>query len=594
MSYIEPASDKSTYKNLQSFFDPIEMPGGYAFNHVDTLKRINLYYISQFESGNKDRQGFRKFFYNITKPACDVATKFIDLDTKDIIFSSEHPDDEHRVWLMQQDFKQWSKNNNFAQRLNDIAIAYPKYGSVVLRVDKEVELPIVNLENLRFDTSVSSLEDSSYVYEISEMDAEDIRGMKAWDQDAIEELLARPNDGNYVIYLCYDKTGGAKEWTLTIKADLHCTLENGKIKRAKESLINDTNRSYLPSVVLFTSEVDELPYRELHYEKIPGRWLGLGFVEYLFDNQIRRNELVNLKAKGLLYSSLKLFQTRDETIGRNILTEMNNGDILKVMSEITPIANEERNLAAFSQEEQEWDKNKVEKTFTTDISRGENLPSRTPLGVANIQATMVSSYFELKRENFGIFIRQLLLNDVIPAFQRWANKEHKLMFAGSEAEMGWLDEAIAKQLVEKDAVKYLEKTGYWPNEEEYLKAKESHKSNLKSRRGRYFSMPEGFYKNARYMIDVNLTNEQVDSGALQTTLSTMMQILGTNPAVMKDPGLRSIMFKSMELAGVSPLELNMLNEQIKNAPPSPALPQGGSMASFQGMPMKVAQTMMAK
>ena len=50
------------YKNITTFFDPIEMPGGYTFNHVDTLKRIDLYYNSQFKRGDTDPAGFKKFF----------------------------------------------------------------------------------------------------------------------------------------------------------------------------------------------------------------------------------------------------------------------------------------------------------------------------------------------------------------------------------------------------------------------------------------------------------------------------------------------------------------------------------------------------
>lgn len=573
-------------ENIALYYEPVEMPGGYNFDHVETLKRINLYYSSKFEKGEFDRQGFKKYFYNIVKPACDVATKFIDLDTKDIIFTAEHSDDEERVWLMQQDFKQWAKMNNFAQRLNDIAVSYPKYGTVVVKIDKDNKIPLVNIENLRMDNSVEKLEDSHFVYEVHRMTRKEIMDMP-WDESAKKELFARGDQTSYLIYECYDQEDEGKKWELTIKADAYCLLDKGKYVHGTEAILND-DQEFLPPIKMFEAKLDKLPYRELHYEKIPGRWMGLGFVEYLFDNQIRRNELVNLKAKGLLYSSLKIFQTRDETIGRNILTEMQNGDILRVMSEITPIQNEERNLAAFNQEEAEWDKNKVEKTFTTDISRGENLPSRTPLGVANIQATMVSSYFELKRENFGIFIRNLMLNDIIPAFERFAAKEHKLMFAGSDAEMEWLDNVISRQLVEEDAAAYLERTGFWPNKEEYERAKEFHKTNMKKKRGRYFEIPASYYRNAKYMIDVVVTNEQVDTGALQTTLTTVMQIIGSNPAVLQDPGLRSIMFKSMELSGVSPVDLKLLNEQIRNAPQMP-LAQGGSISPTQGVPAQVKQ-----
>src|SRR3990167_2225505 len=98
-------SDKATRENAGLFFRDVEMPGGWSHNLQSTLKRINLYYNGKFETGERDNRGFKKFFYNITKPSCDVAEKFIDLDTKDIILYHESSDNEWPVWMMMQDLK---------------------------------------------------------------------------------------------------------------------------------------------------------------------------------------------------------------------------------------------------------------------------------------------------------------------------------------------------------------------------------------------------------------------------------------------------------------------------------------------------------
>jgi hypothetical protein len=91
-----------------------------------------------------------------------------------------------------------------------------------------------------------------------------------------------------------------------------------------------------------------------------------------------------------------------------------------------------------------------------------------------------------------------------------------------------------------------------------------------------------------------VTNEQVDSGALQTTLNTVLQIVGGNPAVLQNPSTRTMIFKSLELAGISPVELKLLNEQIQ-ANPQEMMPQGGSIsAPGSPMPMQTQNTVMAK
>ena len=89
------------------------MPGGYSHNIPETLKLIDLYYNSQFKTGKYDDLGFRKFFFNVVKPACDIATKFVDLDTKDIILTPESDQSEFKVWFLQKKLKQYLKNENF-------------------------------------------------------------------------------------------------------------------------------------------------------------------------------------------------------------------------------------------------------------------------------------------------------------------------------------------------------------------------------------------------------------------------------------------------------------------------------------------------
>src|SRR3990167_5402242 len=116
------------YNNLSCFYNDVRMPGDYVFNHVNTLKKIELSYNSKFEKGDKDSRGFKKYFYNINKPACDIATKFVDLDTKDIILRHELPDQEWKVWVMMHDLKGWLKKNKFGRLLNDLVFEYPKYG----------------------------------------------------------------------------------------------------------------------------------------------------------------------------------------------------------------------------------------------------------------------------------------------------------------------------------------------------------------------------------------------------------------------------------------------------------------------------------
>lgn len=584
-------TEEQARKNIASFYEDIDMPGGYKFNHVETLRMIDLYYNSKYKTGDKDALGLKKFFYNVVKPACDIATKFIDLDTKDIILNPEHANDEFRVWVMQRKLKQYLKDNGFASLLNDLAFNLPKYGRDVVKKDKTGKWCRVNIQNLRFNTSVKKLADSEFVYELLKMSRTDIKKM-GWDEEQVTELFDRGYDQTFLIYECYDKT--VDGWKRTIRADLYSTKRGEGINRAVESELSERD-DYYGALILLEDTVYELPYRDdLIWEQVPGRWLGLGFVEYLEEDQIATNEAENLERKGLAVSSLQLLQTRDENVGgQNVLANAQNGDIIKVDSEITKVDLAERNLAAYNNTRNNWKASVERKTFTTDITTGANLPSRTPLGVANLQVSLATSYFDLKRENFGIFIKNLVMNDIIPDFEKDTNPEHILTFLGSDEEIERLDGIITQRYMDDAVLDYALKTGYFPSQVERERVKAEIQSDLRRNKNRYLKIGEGWYRNAKYIVDVNVTGESIDNGARNQVLQLALQILGTNPAILQNPVTKKIFFAILSMGGISPIDLGMT--EVPQVQPGMmeqmgAMAPGGSVSVPQSTPQLQASS----
>jgi hypothetical protein len=69
--------------------DEIQIVDGYEHSQYRTLRTIELYHNSRFETGNKDALKREKPFYNITKFRVNVATRATDLDTKNVKVTSE-------------------------------------------------------------------------------------------------------------------------------------------------------------------------------------------------------------------------------------------------------------------------------------------------------------------------------------------------------------------------------------------------------------------------------------------------------------------------------------------------------------------------
>lgn len=576
-----------TQENIAKFYDSVEMPGGYAHNIVETLKDIERYYNGEFKTGKYDQNGLRKFFYNIVKPTCDVATKFIDLDTKDIVLKSEHSDDEYRVWLMQKELRQWLKNERFGVTLNELAAQYPKYGHLIVKKSADGDEEPVNILNCRFDPSSSSQETDEFFYELHRMSKSEIDEMP-WDKDAVQELYDKyPNDSIFDIYECYDYQDGG--WKLSIKAACLSYLESGQVHRGTEADLNVTDRSWVAPICLFGGEegvsVKETPYRELKWDDVPGRRLGMGFVEYLFDNQVAINDQEYIKRKALVFSGLVAFQTADDQIGNNILTDVQNGEIIKSKEGVNRLDTRLQDLQHFQMSEARWDSNTERKTFTFDAARGENQPSGTPLGIANLNAAQVASYFEGKREKYGHLVKDIILNDVLPNFKKWSRKKHIYTFLGTDSEIEKLDKAIVESLVNQSAFDYAMKTGFMPSADLMAREKDRAMNALRSKKNRYLEIPDGFYDGAKYAFDVLVTGEQINSNT-SNILQVALQLLGTNPALTQNKGTRTIFFKLLELGGLSPVDLNLMEQEMRENPMLPEqmmAPGAPTAAPQQGM-----------
>lgn len=557
--------------NLTTFYEPVPMPGGWMFDHVDTLRFNHLYYYGKYQSGNKDAQGYYKFFHNITKPACDIATKFVDLDTKDIMLIPEGGSDANAMytWFMQRELRTWLKLSGFAHTMNIMAHEFPKGHVVLKKVDNKFKkVPIVSM---RMDPSAPLLE-KTWHGELHIMTLDEIE-KNGWDT---EELKSRPSkNGTYDIYEMYVKEGG--KWRRTILGGLHDIRTTTGISRTAEAQIND-GMTFLPPIVLVDDSVQRTPYRELKWEEVEGRWLGFGFPEYLKDNQIAENEAENLERKALILKALQLYQTSDETVaGKNVLTDTMNGDILIAGDIIAPVAKDNADLSAYNNTRERTRENIERKTFTSDITTGGNLPSRTPLGVANLQASFATSYFDLKRENMGLFIKDLLWDDVIPDFKKKTAKEHAMDFIRSDEDRKKAEEFVLELKKWEYRYNYIQKTSFKPTLEQLDKVFSDAQDELKGKESLSIKIPASAYLDAKYRLDITVTGEEIDVSAKGAILQIALQVVGSNPAIIQNEMTRSILFKFLEMGGLNPHDLNMLAQ----APQQGMMPQGGSVATPQ-------------
>lgn len=552
---------------------------GYEFNQLDTIKRIHLYYASRFESGNSDDQG-HKYFYNISKPRVKNAVKNLDIDTKDIQIRSINGKHYAEALIMRRDVQNWMTERKMGQLLNRMVESFPVFGHVVLKkTGGDGIFDLVDLRNLKCDKTADKLEES-WVIEDHYYTPTELRAKKdVWNADEIEEAIRSFTDSgkeNYVDNSNDEDRGEAqyihvREFYGHVNEEL--LMDEGDEFPEEEShilaqfilvLAEGTDKAGL---ILHKSKIKEIPYKDLAYDKVDGRWMGRGVVEDLFEMQMMKNEEINQMMLAERLANMIFLQTRDETMARNVLTDLVNGDILNVKSELTRISTEVRNNGGNQIISNEINDLANQLTNSFEVMTGDGLPSGTPFRLGALMNQNANKLFDFIRENLGLLLQDVFEEWVLPELEKDLNKEHVLQLLDQE-EIEWFNEKLKKNKVWDATKKYIMDEGRLPSQEEVTVATTLLEEQIDSKDATFLEIPKDFYDFEK-KVEVIITGERQDDGVDMATLGTILQLAGQNPEALENPIVKRILDKK----GYSPSEFAQKKTQ----------PQQGAEALMQSL-----------
>lgn len=515
-----------------------ESDSGYQFNQREVLEKIDLYTNDTFVSGQTDPEGRRKLFLNILNFRVDVATKQTDLDVKDFLFI---PEDGGSVWgsyLMQREFKDWANDNDFGQMINRINEDRNKYGTAVVK-DTKNGLEKICLQDLINDQEAESLDTADYVIQVhDDMDYDDLKEMPDWDLSNLNLDFGE----TITVYERYGKVPKA-----FLKRQKGADPEEIKEEDYKagvdtmaiiaETKVNDKDRGNL----LFIEKVNDRPYLETHFERVEGRWLGKGVAEKQFENQVAANMAANMRRQDLEWSSKKLFQTDDPNIGDQFLTQVKDGYIIEVDGEVGQVQTASTSLADYQQFEQRFKNNSNKKAFTFESATGESMPSGTPFRLGAILNQSVNSHFNRKREDLGLFFKNVTRDFILPTFKKEKRKSHMVTLFNGEAGIRKLVEEVAESRAEERLKEELLKG----NVINPRQVKQEVQQDLLGQDEFFVEVPDGFYDNIQVKTDIVITGESDNIQSRIATLRTTFQLLQKQG----DPRAQKVLDKILALSG---------------------------------------------
>ena len=498
--------------------ESIDITDDLKFNQKDLIKRIIYYYNSKFIKGQYDDQGDRKFFFNIVRNPCDVCTKAIDFDTKNINILTAKGGTELKTWFLERDLKFWMKDQRFGKVLNRIFHELPIFGSVVTKVI-DGKVYFVDLRNFAVQQDADTLNQASYIIEThvyNPLEFKRIAKEKGWEnwEDVLEEKEIK-------IYERYGEDDNL-DYRRTIISD------------GGTELANDI--------------IEQHPYWEFHLDKMSGRWLGVGKIELVLDPQIRINQIANQQVKSSYWSSLRLWQTRDTGTNRNLLTDVVNGQVLQGEDPITQVDMADRNLSFYQTEINRWLSNKDEITFSHEVTRGERLPAGTPLGSAELAAGMAGAYFGQIQENIALDVKEFLFKVIIPQFLKENNTKHTLRLVGDD--LGTYHRMLISCKTNNEIFKYIAKGNGAPSSDKLEIMKALISERVKKGKEKLVDLPKDFYKNLKYKLDIVITGEQMDVRSRAANKFAALQAMGSIPDLLTDPRKRKFFRSWLEDGGL--------------------------------------------
>lgn len=546
----------------------VQITEGLTFNAHQTIKKIIYYTESKYESGQKDRRGKLKPFFNIVNFRVNVATRATDLDTKDIQIVADEPQFMPMSFLLQKEVYNWMKDANFAKTLNEMGATRAKFGGVLVKKcleqeegeEEELELEVVDWRNVIVDPSNpdNMVIEKHYLIEneLAEKDgvweevreAIDVVRKSAEKKLEVFEVTAELPES-------YAPEGG-DEYTYRIqKFFLYNKTRSGK------------------SVILYHEFLDEFPYKYLPWEKINGR-LGRGIVEDGFEAQQWTNDAVIKEKEAMELGSKVIFKSTDPTIQNNILSEVENGQIIKIAPNTDlAIANTiTNNLPEFRQLIQSWDSQLEKTTSTFNAVTGETMPSGTAYRTTAILNQEATSMFDYRREEMGIFLVEIFTDWIIPYLLKKFNKAHILAAEFTPEELKMIDDSFSNyQANQKMKESIL--SGKPVYAEDYVKMVQETKDLLmKSKDKRFLDIPKGQYKNWKPKVTILTTGEQKNKAVILESLNNVLMTAAKAPQVLTDPTLSKVFAKILEVSGsgISPISLGMGQTMTQSTDPAPA------------------------
>lgn len=568
------------------------------FDMHDTIENIEAYLNSKHISGAKDSLNRDKPFFNICTAASNIWYRATDIDRKDIRIVPDSKKTVAPAFVATVMLQNWMKEAKFGQFLNEWGRTLARYGSAVVEFveqDGKLVASVIPWNRLIVDPiDFYALPTIKKIY----LTPEQLKKHPTYNQDIVQELISskttretldgkkKDNQSNFIEL--YEVHG---ELPLALLEDEPSEADESKWETYRQqmhvvSFVSGKDGGF-QDYTLYKGKEKNHPYMITHLIPEDGRTLSIGAVEHLFEAQWMVNHSQKNIKDTLDLASKLIFQTSDANyLGRNVLSAIETGDIMvhKINEPLTEINNSKSDITALQNFKNDWQLLANEITSTPDAIKGNTLPSGTPYSLGAFLGAQANSLFEQMTENKGLYIEDMMREYVIPYVKTKMDTKDEVLAVLDDQGIAEID---AMYVPKEAARRYNEEfkrdliEGNIPSPYQQDIAEGEVRQELAPLGNmRPISVDElsqtswkEALKDLEMKVVVEVTNENVDKQAVLTTLSSLLQTIAGNPAVLQDPNAKMLFARIVSETGViSPIQIS----SAQNAPVPTASPPGGA------------------
>lgn len=562
---------------------------------ADTLDRVDAYLNSVHISGETDALGRDKPFFDIVTAAANVWFRATDIDRSNIKIRATKSVDYINSFVATIMLQEWMRVEDFGTFLNRWGRTLSRYGSAVVKTVENssgLHISVVPWNRLIVDQVDITAQPIIEIIELSESQLRERVDTHGYDVGVVDALCsaqqARQNKNrtkkdnvNEFIKL-YEVHGRLPKFLLTKKEEDKNIYVNQMHVISFVATGSRNNKEY-EDFSLISGQEEKSPYRITHLIEEDGRTLSIGAVEHLFQAQWMQNHSMKAMKDQLDLAGKIIFQTADQQfIGRNAITDIENGDIFvhNINMPLTQMNNATHDLVSWQNYAVQWKQLGNEINGISEAMLGATPKSGTAWRQTEAVLNESHSLFELMTENKGLYIEQMLREDIIPYFKKKLLNNTKEVVAILDTNgLHKIDSVYVKAesvRVHNKAVVDDILSGVQPTSTPEMQAQQI-RSDLSEMGNTRFLKPSEIsdktwkeqFKNLEWDVEIDVTGEAHDVQSSMATLNTALQV-AANPQFAQNKTAQVIVGKILELTGVmSAIELSSVADATSQ--------QGGSM-----------------